>query len=1525
MAPPRSNESTRTRKVFSFWDNYLSQQVNLLPVLLFIVGVILSGVGAWRLYNEIELNAKAEFQRNVERISGEIVRRFSQPVYGLNGAKGAYATNNDLNREQFRAYVASHDLSVEFPGVRGFGFIQRVQRNHLEAFLAQVRADGAPEFTVHQLDDKHYDDLYIIKYIEPAENNHGAEGLDVGSESVRRAAILSAINTGQPTLSGTLNLVQDSRKTPGILLFVPVYAYGTNPVTPAERRASLVGLLYSPIVIADLLRDIPEFTNRRVDIELFNGARDLFAQHLVFDADGSQKPDFMPKEEHSDQVINARTFRQINTLTLPGREMTLRVTSTPSFEALTERYAPWLLFAFGLLLSSALALLLRQQINGRYRAEMLARNMTADLERLALVAKNTSNAVIITDVDRRILWVNEGFERITGYSKDEVVGQSPGRLLQCASTDKKVAAAMKAALDAGEPFNGEIINRSKSGQEYWIELEIQPRYNDQNEPIGFMAIESDISERKATYMRLEAALRENNALLSTLNLHGIISSADSNGLITEVNDAFCKISGYQRDDLIGQNYRLLDSHTHPAGFWQAMWKDIASGTSWRGEICNKAKDGRIYWVDTTIAPFKNSAGEIDRYISIQIDITTSKNQQASLTIARNQLIRAADVAELGIWFWNIPDKTFSFDERMNDIYALPAELCHAPIPQEHWYSLLHPDDRQEVTHAVKAALESESVYRQNFRIVINNQVRFIQSSGMVERDENSRPVSMMGINRDVTQQYEDENILRAARQAAEAANHAKSAFLATMSHELRTPMNAVLGMMTLLRKTGLNNKQADYAIKIEAAARTLLRLLNDILDFSKIESGKMVLECIPFDIHTMLRDLSVILSSNLRVKNVEVLFDIDPRLPSFVVGDSMRLQQILINLGGNALKFTEQGEVILFIKVVQQDSDQVTLHFGVRDTGIGIAPEHQERIFSGFTQAEASITRRFGGSGLGLVISQRFVALMGGTLELESQVGHGSLFHFTLMLPVPARSSMVSEVPEPLAIRAHALNYLRVLVVDDNPTACDLIKRMGESLKWTVDVANSGSEALQLMQQQREQGITYGALFIDWQMPELDGWQTSKSVRELMPEGIVPMIVMITAHDREMLLQRSEEDQALLDGYLVKPITASMLLDSVTDALSEGKQPDNSPPRLVAPSEQLPGIRLLVVEDNVNNQQIARELLEDEGAIVQIANHGQEAIDILQDNPSVFDVVLMDLQMPVMDGLSATQYIRSTLGLVDLPIIAMTANAMASDRDACLAAGMNDHIGKPFDLNNLIRVVRKYSKQPEIAIATHKETLSPLLVEWKEAAAVAGIELESALNRLGGDIPLLQKMISLFGAELADFPEQLDTLVAQQDWRSASRLLHTVKGLAAQLGATHLSQHAGKGETLLSGASIPDPETIASLLSDIKDQARSVQLGMVELSQMLQGKAADADSAGNGKTDSLGSDLNALILLLQNSDMAALEAMNQLQATFGHQAGEAFSPLSHAINQLDFALAIQIAQALLDGCLIQRNESNDDK
>jgi signal transduction histidine kinase/CheY-like chemotaxis protein len=415
-----------------------------------------------------------------------------------------------------------------------------------------------------------------------------------------------------------------------------------------------------------------------------------------------------------------------------------------------------------------------------------------------------------------------------------------------------------------------------------------------------------------------------------------------------------------------------------------------------------------------------------------------------------------------------------------------------------------------------------------------------------------------GMVHDMAQQELDDAALRLAKRQAEQASVAKSQFLANMSHELRTPMNGILGMLQLLQNTALNSRQLDYAQKSEGAAQSLLALLNEILDFSKIEADKMTLDAQPFRSEQLLSHLSMILSANERAQAVALVFDIDPALPAALVGDDQRLQQILINLGGNALKFTERGQVVLGIKVLARLGDQVHLAFSVTDTGIGIAPENQKRIFTGFLQAESSTTRRFGGTGLGLAICERLVALMGGSLQLESTLGEGSRFYFTLTLPV-------ADLPEVAATQAPVA---REAVLDSNAN---------RSLAEVVSV----------------------------------------------------------------------------------PVT--------------------KPQRLL-------GLRILLVEDNLINQQVAKELLGREGALIVIAGNGRAGVDAVRDTVPPFDVVLMDLQMPVMDGFEATSEIRQTLSQT-LPIIAMTANAMSSDREACLASGMNDHIGKPFNLTHLVSVL----------------------------------------------------------------------------------------------------------------------------------------------------------------------------------------------------------------------------------------------
>ncbi len=569
------------------------------------------------------------------------------------------------------------------------------------------------------------------------------------------------------------------------------------------------------------------------------------------------------------------------------------------------------------------------------------------------------------------------------------------------------------------------------------------------------------------------------------------------------------------------------------------------------------------------------------------------------------------------------------------------------------------------------------------------------------------PHQFIGIRTDITANKNLEQSLQFAKQQAEEATVAKGQFLANMSHEIRTPMNAVLGMLRLLHHTPLTERQLDYANKAEGAAQSLLGLLNDILDFSKIDAGKMALEVRPFRLDQLLHDLSVIVSANVSRKPVEVLFDIDPATPQTLTGDVLRLHQVLLNLCSNAVKFTAQGEVVAKISVVRQNDQVVTLRFAVRDTGIGIAPENQQHIFEGFSQAEASTTRRFGGTGLGLSICRRLVALMGGELTLQSELGLGSTFAFEITLPIAQEPQ--SELPARL--EHNRLIGLQVLLVDDNPTARDILAAMIRQLGWQVDAAPSGPEALALLQSRAAAGqAPYQVLFIDWQMPGLDGWETLQQLQTMAPTLKPTATIMVTSNGRDTLAQRSPQEQAWLQGFLVKPVIASMLFDAVADALAGSSGLPGTPLSPVARLKPLEGLRLLVVEDNVINQQVAQEMLSGEGAQVQLAENGRVGVEavrqaILAGTP--FDVVLMDIQMPVMDGYAASRALREELGLKQLPIIAMTANAMASDRAACLAAGMNDHVGKPFHLAQLTQLILKPTP---LATTPQSEPVAPAAV-----------------------------------------------------------------------------------------------------------------------------------------------------------------------------------------------------------------------
>ena len=1474
-----------------------------------VLGLAITATGVVWQKNAIDAASRTRFETGAERIRDEIVRRLNLPLYGLRGARGTYAASGNFTRKGFHDYVDSRDTDSEFRGIRGFGFIERVRRNELSRFVSREKADNAPDFEVRSSGNA--DDLYVIKYIEPLSSNHEAWGYDIGQEPMRREAVEQAVATGQATLSGRITLVQDGNQGSGFLYILPVYRQGTDPVTLAQRQAALIGLLYSPIVVNEMMEGVEQAADGLLDFELF-ASESLQETHLLFDADRHRdgNKQGMAAEDHAQ-----RQYRTTQPIEIGGRKFFLRVSSTPYFEGSVEHSNLAMVAVGGALVSSLGALTVWLLAVGRVRAQRRAQRMTADLDRLARVAQHTTNSVTIADAKMRITWVNEGFTQVTGYTLNEARGRTPAELLGTGKSDPAAIETLDRALAQGAACRVEVINRAKDGREYWIDTEIQPTRDEQGVLTGFMEIGTEITTQKQTQQRLEGAIRESDTLLTTLNVHAIVSVADRNGAIVEVNDAFCDISGYTMDELIGQGHGIVNSGIHPPEFWKQMWCTISSGLSWRGDICNRAKNGSLYWVDSMIAPFIGDDGRVEKYVSIRTDITASKATQLHMAEMTNRLTLAIEGGNDGLWDWiDVHSDTQWWSP---SYYALmgytPEEL---PASVAAFHSVLHADHVESCSKAATDAFAGIRDYDEEHLLRTKNQgYRWFRSRAKVFRDAQGNPVRMAGASQDIHDRKMAETQLREALLHAQEASVAKSQFLANMSHEIRTPMNAILGMLKLLQSTELNARQLDYAGKTEGAARSLLGLLNDILDFSKVEAGKMVLDPRPFRLDRLMRDLSVILSANVGVKDIEVLFDIDPDVPKCLVGDDMRLQQVLINLGGNAIKFTSQGEVVLRVRVIDRTSQGVRLEFAVRDSGIGIAPENQAHIFSGFSQAEASTTRRFGGTGLGLAISSRLVALLGGELQLQSALGEGSSFFFQAHFPVSDAlgETAASSVP------AQATR-LRTLVVDDNAVARELMSAMLRCLGWPVDVASSGAQALEMVQSQITAQRPYQAIFMDWQMPEMDGWQTTERIRGMTDgSASAPLVLMVTAHGRENLSQRSASEQAMLNGFLVKPVTASMLFDAVADAhaANAAAQLGHNPAAPQAPTKKLrlQGLRLLVVEDNKINQMVAKGLLDQEGAEVELADNGRLGVDALASGGATFDAVLMDVQMPVMDGYEATRVIRTELGLTELPIIAMTANAMASDRTACLNAGMNDHVGKPFELDHLVGLLLHYCAPSQATAGGFAAPLTAVPATF----APGDLDVDGALNRMGGNAAMLANVLRSFAKDMAQVPADLKVQLLAGEITEATRGLHTLKGLAATVGARHLSRVAADLERQLKtmGADIDQVALLHQLSEAINATAGALAEAVERLAPPSPGtpdtqKAALGEETETAVNPTLLADLTALGTMLENSDMTAMELHARIHQVHGSALAQIAGPLDAAMSELEFEQAAILCNNLVD-------------
>ncbi|MDD2729453.1 response regulator [Malikia sp.] len=786
------------------------------------------------------------------------------------------------------------------------------------------------------------------------------------------------------------------------------------------------------------------------------------------------------------------------------------------------------------------------------------------------------------------------------------------------------------------------------------------------------------------------------------------------------------------------------------------------------------------------------------------------------------------------------------------------------------------------------------------------------------RDESGRIYALCAISTDITErkaaqealaQYgaelertvaERTQALSAALDAAEQASRAKAEFLANMSHEIRTPMNAVMGMTLLALRADPPPKVHDYLQKIQSSSRHLLGVINDILDFSKIEAHKLSLEHVEFELESVLGELANVCAEKAFGKGLEFVIDIAQDIPKALVGDALRLGQVLINLANNAIKFTERGEVSIQVTLQQRRSDGVLLRFAVHDTGIGLSEPQRQGLFQSFQQADSSITRKFGGTGLGLAISKRLVELMGGEIGVESVAGAGSTFWFTAHLELGAGQVR----PGPML---PDLSGLKALVVDDNEHARQVLVEMLRSMGFDALPVAGGQSALAELEQADRASMPFGLVLLDWRMPGMDGIEFAAALRRL-PLAQPPLLLMATAYDRDEA--RPLAAAVGIREVLAKPVTPSALLDAVTrqfvGAVAVLHRPERNEARLLVKAEVLLGARALLVEDNEVNQEVATEFLQALGLQVELAGNGAAALRMVQQGD--YDVVLMDMQMPVMDGLSATREIRQLPGLQELPILAMTANAMAGDRQRCLDAGMNDHIAKPIDprdlTDKLLRWVRPDPARAGRASAgAQAMVVAPVRADqaWLQAlGGVEGLDTRLGLGQAGGREPLYGRLLAKFLADQADVPDRLAQAIAASDWSEAERVAHTLKGVSAQIGATALRDAAASLEQLIQQRA--SPAELELLLAQV---AQLLPPLLQALAAALPQDKADAPAAAFDPRQWQAL-RERLIGLLQEDDTEAVALFDANTALARQGLGPRFDLVAQALGQFDFGVALEV-------------------
>jgi two-component system sensor histidine kinase/response regulator len=823
-------------------------------------------------------------------------------------------------------------------------------------------------------------------------------------------------------------------------------------------------------------------------------------------------------------------------------------------------------------------------------------------------------------------------------------------------------------------------------------------------------------------------------------------------------------------------------------------------------------DGGVRWFECSAHILRSASGKAERMVGVNVDIDAHKRLEERVAAQLQFQQVLVDTIAIPIFYKDAQGRYLGFNRAYEQAFGIRREdyLGKTVLDMVH---LPHEKRQQFRVDAEMALHRAEPVHREVDMPYADGRTRrtLYWLQGFSQPD--GAPGGVIGTFVDIGERQRVEEELRRAKELAEEATALKSNFLANMSHEIRTPMNAIIGMSHLALKSGLSARQHDYVSKIEQAGQHLMGVINDILDFSRIEAGKLRIEAHPFVLDQVLAGVVDVVSHKAGAQGLELICDVASDVPQNLVGDALRIGQILINYANNAIKFTERGDIGIVVRVQSQDGDRVLLRFEVCDTGIGLSDEQMERLFQSFQQADTSTTRRYGGTGLGLAICKSLAELMGGAVGVRSVLGKGSTFWCTVPLQCGAPARVLLPAPD--------LRGLRVLVVDDNPHAATVLTEMLQSMSFAVEPVHSGAEALSALQRAAAQGQAFDLVVLDWQMPGMDGLELGRRIGELrLPQ--LPHRVMVTAFGREDVL-RSAQRQGI-EEVLIKPVSASVMFDTLMQVLGQVQAPEaalSAGPAVA--SLGIKGARVLVVEDNEINQQVASELLKEAGVQVDVAANGQQGVELACTR--AYELVLMDMQMPVMDGLEAARRLRAQPHLAGLPIVAMTANAMDADRQRCLEAGMNDHLAKPIVPARLWEVLQRWI--PGAGQGGAPNGLRPAdgaadVPAHGLPAHVPGLDQDMGLRNAMGRAELYADVLHRFISHQEDSAHNMAQALAQGHVEQALREAHTLRGLAGTVGAVALQDCAGRLEELLRSSPPAPGAAVQALLQELQGRLDSL-------------------------------------------------------------------------------------------------------